>query len=81
MAVLKSWDRKKNKKLMRLLSHPQHNLLRWEGGCEAMAKGESIMALLYPSGLRFTGPASSSSTSLSDNKLGGRPGGGGAEVV
>lgn len=57
---------------MRLLSHPQHNLLRWEGGCEPMAEGESIMALLYPSGLRFTVPASS--TSLCENKQGGRHG-------
>lgn len=61
------------KKMMKLLSHPQHNLLRWEERCEAMAEGESIMALLYPSDLRFTGPASPSSTSLCDNKLGGKP--------
>lgn len=66
--------RQEEKKVMRLLSHPQHNLLRWEGGCEPMAEGESIMALLYPSGSRFTVPASS--TSLCENKQEGRYGGG-----
>lgn len=64
MAVLESWDGEGEKKLMRLLSHPQHNLLKSEGGCEAMAEGESIMAPLYPTGPRFTWPASSSSSSL-----------------
>ncbi len=48
--------------LMRLFSPPRHNHLRWEGRCEAMA--ESITILLYPSGLQFTGSASSSFTSL-----------------
>lgn len=44
-----------------------------------MAEGESIMTLLYPSGLQFTGPASPSSTSWCDSRLGGRLGG--SEVV
>lgn len=69
VAVLKTVDRKK---LMRVSSHPRHNLLRREGRWEAMAEGKSIMTLLYPSGLQCTGPASPSSTSLGDNKLGGR---------
>lgn len=49
VAVLKTWDRKKKT----LFSHPQHNLLRWEGRCEAMAEGQSIMTLLYPSDSPF----------------------------
>lgn len=36
VAVLKTWDRKE---LMRLYTHPWHNLLRWEERCEAMAGG------------------------------------------
>lgn len=57
---------------MGLVSRPQHNLLRWEGRCEAMAEGESIMTFFHPSGLQFTGAASPSSTSECDSKLGGR---------
>lgn len=73
----KWWDRP--------AAHPQHNLLKLEGGCEAMAEGESIMASLYPSGPQFTWPASSSSSFLppSENKLrrtGRRRGGGGGRV-
>lgn len=45
VAVLKMWGREK---LMRLFSHPQHNLLRWEGGCEARAEGKSVMTLFHP---------------------------------
>lgn len=29
-------------------ARPQHHLLKSEGGCEAMAEGESIMASLHP---------------------------------
>ena len=59
-------------KLMRLFPHPRDNLLRWEGRCEAIAEGESIMTLLHPSGSHFTGPASPSSISLCHIRLPGR---------
>lgn len=60
-------------KLMRLLYHPRHNLLRWEWRCKVMAEGESIMTKLHPSGLQCTGPASPSSTSVCGNNLRGWP--------
>lgn len=58
---------------MRLFSHSRYYLLSWEGRCEAVAQGKSIMTLLYPGGLEFTWPASPSYTSWRDNKLPGRP--------
>lgn len=70
VAALKMWGREK---LMRLFSHPQHNLLRWEGGCEARAEGKSVMTLFHPSGSEFTGRASPSSTRPHGRKLRGRP--------